>query len=106
MKLGREELLASHMYILFLARSSQGLIKGGSKQVLEGRFFGQLLFQPRWLQHRMQKICLWRETNILNGMLSSADSISEVRKGMLWQAKVDKNGVFSNITNSFSNITN
>ena len=24
----------------------------------------------------------------------------------LWQAKVDKNGVFSNITNSFSNITN
>ena len=27
-------------------------------------------------------------------------------KSKLWQAKVDKNGVFSNITNSFSNITN
>ena len=26
--------------------------------------------------------------------------------GNVWQAKVDKNGVFSNITNSFSNITN
>ena len=28
------------------------------------------------------------------------------RVSLLWQAKVDKNGVFSNITNSFSNITN
>ena len=26
--------------------------------------------------------------------------------GIIWQAKVDKNGVFSNITNSFINITN
>ena len=28
------------------------------------------------------------------------------QKGFVWQAKVDKNGVFSNITNSFCNITN
>ena len=27
-------------------------------------------------------------------------------RGLVWQAKVDKNGVFSNVTNSFSNITN
>ena len=39
--------------------------------------------------------------------LSNIESDIHIKKSRkLWQAKVDKNGVYSNITNPFSNITN
>ena len=38
--------------------------------------------------------------------LKSCTTLKHIGDALLWQAKVDKNGIFSNITNSFSNITN
>ena len=39
-------------------------------------------------------------------LVESLYLVTHCKSVVIWQAKVDKNGVFSNITNSFSNITN
>ena len=53
---------------------------------------------------------LWRQKPNRGGSFQTPrnrlfESLAKIGR-ILWQAKVDKNEVFSNITNSFSNITN